>query len=165
MRDSEAYMTLRQELTLAMEHVQGQYEKYLEMKRRARAVQVPEEITIAALGFTLHNLYNAMENYFLRISKFFENNLSPDSWHRDLVNRMALSIEGVRPALLDRENLRAFHELRAFRRVFRVIYDSTLDPRKVALIEEEAPRAVNALAAAHERYLEKLEAIEQSLDA
>lgn len=38
------------------------------------------------------------------------------------------------------------------------------DPRKVGLIEEAAPQAVNALAAAHARYLEKLEVIAQGLD-
>ncbi|MFP4409359.1 MAG: hypothetical protein ACLFPW_12640 [Spirochaetaceae bacterium] len=165
MRNSEAYATLQQELTLAMEHVQGQYEKYLDMKRRSRVTETPEEIVIAAIGFSLHNLYNAMENYFLRISKFFENELSRDSWHRDLVNRMALSIEGVRPALLDRETLKPFQELRAFRHVFRTIYDSTLEPRKVALVEEEAPNAVEILEKAHVGYLAKLGEIRRGLES
>ena len=42
-----------------------------------------------ALGFTLHSLYGVLENYFLRISKFFENNLPPHRWHKVLVEKMA----------------------------------------------------------------------------
>jgi hypothetical protein len=42
----------------------------------------------SALGYTLHIVYTAMENYFLRISKVFENNLPRESWHKELLERM-----------------------------------------------------------------------------
>lgn len=164
MRDSEAYAALEQELNLAFEHIQGQYEKYLDMKGRSEAADAPEELVIPAIGFTVHNLYNAIENYFLRIAKFFENQIQGETWHRDLVSRMALSIEGVRPALLDRDDLRPFHELRAFRHVFRLIYDSQLDPSKLALAEEHVPTAVKAMESAHKWYVSKLGEIRRALE-
>jgi len=88
-----------------------------------------EELDWAALWYTVHNIYNLLENYFLRISKFFENSLDPLSWHRDLVQHMMLDIEGVRPALLNRGLAGRIDELRSFRHIFRNIYQSELDPK------------------------------------
>lgn len=74
----------------------------------------------AALGFTMHSVYGVMENYFLRISKFFENNLPPDTWHKTLVERMSLDIPNVRPALLtERQDQDDVYALLKFRHRFR----------------------------------------------
>ena len=103
----------------------------------------------SALGYTLHVVYTAMENYFLRISKTFENNLSGESWHKDLVEMMQLSLPGTRPALLDRETARLVGELRSFRHVFRGMYDDRLDPERMELLQKKAPRIRKVFAAAH----------------
>lgn len=58
---------------------------------------------------------------------------------------MALSIEGVRPSLLGKDQLEPFHELHGFRHVFRAIYDSTLDPRKLAIAADHVEPAVATL--------------------
>ena len=47
-----------------------------------------DELDWAALGYTLHNIYCAFENYFLRIAKFFENGLDQRFWHGELLDRM-----------------------------------------------------------------------------
>ena len=44
----------------------------------------------------LENYYTCLETIFLRISQYFENNLSPDQWHRDLLEKMTIDIEGIR---------------------------------------------------------------------
>ena len=164
MRTSESYEALIQELHLAIRHVESAFDQYKDMKRRAGIIASEErDMATAALGYTLHNLYNAIENYFLRIAKFFENSLQQDAWHKDLVNRMAMELEGVRPALFSTEELHSFHELRAFRHVFRTIYDSRLDPRKVALAEENAEPAMQSLREAHTRYVHVLAEIRDGL--
>ncbi len=166
-RDSEAFGALIDDLTLAVKHVEDQAERYRAMRRRANTVAPNDaeglEMATAAVGFEVHNLYNAMENYFLRIAKFFENQLEGRAWHRDLVNRMATSAAGLRPALLDAGELSPFHELRAFRHVFRVIYDDRLDPRRLAIVEEQIAPALKSMRSAHSVYLRKLEAIRQNL--
>lgn len=53
-----------------------------------------DEYDFAALGYTIQNLYNAFESYFLRIAKFFENKLDEREWHKSLVHRMTLSVDG-----------------------------------------------------------------------
>jgi len=49
-----------------------------------------DSLEFAARAYTLHNLYCLFENCFLRIAKFFENALDPQTGHQDLVRRMAL---------------------------------------------------------------------------
>jgi hypothetical protein len=90
---------------LLISELEADLEMLQELKRlNRRAMERVErderdELDWAALGYTIHNIYNLLENYFLRISKFFENALDPTTWHKDLIERMTLSIEGVRPAL------------------------------------------------------------------
>jgi len=99
----------------------------------------PDQFDWAALGCTIHNIYNLMESYFLRVAKFFENDLDPLSWHRDLVRRMSLAIDEVRPAMLPADAAAVMDELRAFRHVFRTIYQTAIDPRKTADINALVP--------------------------
>ena len=58
-----------------------------------------DELDWMTLGYTIHNIYGIFENYCVRVAKFFENDLGEASWHRELIQRMRLDIEGVRPAL------------------------------------------------------------------
>ena len=51
---------------------------------------------------------------------------------------MKIPIERVRPALLSEESYKLLDSLRAFRHFFRHAYSYELDPRKVALVVEDA---------------------------
>lgn len=123
-----------------------------------------EELDWASLGYTIHNIYNLLENYLLRISKFFENSLDPLSWHRDLIEHMRLDIEGVRPALLNRDLAARIDELRSFRHVFRNIYQSELDPKRIELVQQRLDPTLAAFKKAHKEFLQKLKAIAAQLD-
>lgn len=94
-----------------------------------------DELDFAMLGYTLHNIYNLIENSFYRIARHFENNLDQESWHKDLLYRMTLAIEGIRPAILDSETADKLDELRSFRHVFRNMYRKRLDPEKIRILQ------------------------------
>ena len=117
----------------------------------------PDEFDYIGLAYTIVNLYNLMENYFLRVAKCFENNIDRLNWHKDLVRRMALDIEGVRPALLAMGDVALIDELRAFRHLFRHIYQSELDVDKLKLVDSRTSKAVDAFRSAHERFVDKLD--------
>jgi len=106
----------------------------------------------AALGYTLHAVYTAMENYFLRVSKFFENDLPNDNWHKELLDRMVLNLPGIRPPLLEENTARLIDELRAFRHVFRNLYDDKLDPDRLTLLQKRVPQIRNGFRKAHEGF-------------
>ena len=74
-----------------------------------------DELDLMLQGACLHGLYNAIEAYFLRVAKFFENNIDEAAWHRDLLDRMRLDVPGIRPALItDRILAERIDELRRF---------------------------------------------------
>jgi hypothetical protein len=105
-----------------------------------------------------------MENYCLRIAKCFENNVDKLTWHRDLIKRMSLEIDGIRPALLDGKDVPMIDELRAFRHVFRHIYQSELDVEKLKLVDSRTPKALDVFKSAHNRFIINLQQLIEILD-
>ena len=64
-------------------------------------VRHPNEHEIIAIGYHLHNLYNALENCFEQASRSFENHVVDKSrWHQELLGKMFLDLTPLRPALL-----------------------------------------------------------------
>jgi hypothetical protein len=126
--------------------------KWRLMKEKMARIE-PDEFDYVALGYTLSNLYGVMEGYFLRVAKAFENRIEPSRWHRDLLDRMAIDVSGIRPAVLRGEEKLAIDELCAFRHVFRHIYQGQLDVEKLSLVDRRAPAALAAFRDAHQRFL------------
>ena len=83
---------------------------------------------------------------------FIENDLGHDEWHKTLVDRMTLDIEGVRPALVDLEFARKIDELRRFRHLFRNLYKTLLIPAKVRLANEFAATLVDDFRIHHDKF-------------
>ena len=80
-----------------------------------------------AIGYILHNFYNGSETIFKSIARFFENDLGPQSWHKDLLKRMKIAVEGYRPKVIDDDLYRLLDDFRAFRHKFRHTYAFELD--------------------------------------
>lgn len=85
-----------------------------------------------SLGYTLHNVYNALENSFTQISMSFENHVKDrERWHRELLDKMFLDLMPLRPAVLSLECRSIVNDLLAFRHVFRHAYDLELQQDKL----------------------------------
>ena len=124
-------------LKAAIEAQLGEIDRVYERIEKRRTGQGPAYIE--SLAYQLHNLYCAYEDLFKIVAEYFENQIEDETrWHQELLWRMTLSIEGVRPALLSRESFRLLDSLRAFRHFFRHAYTYELDPRKVRLVLEDA---------------------------
>lgn len=105
---------------------------YKILDERADQMQVHAPAYVESVAYQLHNLYNALEDLFKIVAVTFENNISDlMRWHTELLNRMALEIRDVRPALLSAESVALLHELRAFRHFFRHAYGIPLDDARV----------------------------------
>lgn len=165
MKSSDAVRQLRAELMQDYDFVVLNAEKNAIMSARIAISQDFDEFAYAALGYTLHNLYNAFEGYFFRIAKFFENNVADLTWHKALLERMTLHIEGIRPALLDQAISLRIEELLKFRHVFRNIYKSPLVPAKVEYANQAAVNLAGDFKVYHERFLGFLQNLIQDLDS
>ncbi len=114
--------------------------EYSSIKKLLRLKDV--EVTFfdkAATGYFLHSFYNGCENIFGMIARFFENDLGPQSWHRDLLKRMKLEIPGYRPRLIDEETFILLNEFRAFRHVFRHCYSFQLEWEREKTVAAKYP--------------------------
>ena len=152
MRSADAIEQLRAELRQDLVFIQNNYDKNHEMTARVALNESEDEFQYAALGYTLHNLYNAFESYFYRVAKFFENELGESDWHRTLVERMTLDIDGIRPSVIDLQFSRRVDELRRFRHLFRNLYKTPLIPAKVRFANESARGVAEAFRAHHDRF-------------
>ena len=164
MKSIEALRTLKAELKADVPRLERLYHKYELIQHKLSEIQ-PDEFDYVALAYTIVNLYNLIENYFLRISKTFENNLDSDAWHKHLLQRMTLEIEGLRPAFMTEQDYILFNELRAFRHVFRHIYQQELDIARLLQLDASVPATIKQFEMLHQGYLEKLDELIQHIEA
>ena len=116
-----------------------------------------KRLTAIALSQIMVEFYTCAETIFFRISQFFENNLSRESWHKDLLNRMKLDITGIRPSVIREETYHCMKELLGFRHFFRYYYEGNYDWERLEFLSKKYE-------AAHSLVLEDLNALIQHLD-
>lgn len=124
----------------------------------------PEEVSNydrAAIGYYLHNFYNGCENIFLAVARFFENDLARNSWHTNVLKRMQVEIQGIRPALIDEVLFRLLDDFRGFRYKFRHCYTFELDWERERLVGKKFSRTFQLLHDCIEDFFTKLDQLEQ----
>ena len=84
-----------------------------------------------SIGYSLHNIYNALENCFEQISLSFENHVRDRArWHRELLEKMFLDIKPLRPAVLPEQLRPVLADMLGFRHLFRHAYEFKIDQDK-----------------------------------
>lgn len=90
------------------------------------------EIYLKGQAASLSDWYSSCERIFERIA--VELNGSPPEgidWHRTLIERMALEIPRIRPAVVTHETREDLDELRRFRHAMRHLYGASIDSRRL----------------------------------
>ncbi|HDQ14885.1 MAG TPA: hypothetical protein ENN41_08750 [Sediminispirochaeta sp.] len=107
----------------------------------------------------LENYYTRAETTFLRISQFFENNLDNEHWHRDLLEKMTLEIEGVRIPAVSQPNYSRLLELLKFRHFKRYYFEMEYDWDRLEFIKKKLEQAHPLLTSDLENFIDFLRAI------
>ena len=131
------------------------YAEYLTHSVDDNAPTRENRIVIAEI---LANYYTCLETIFLRISQYFENGLSGERWHHDLLDKMTLSIEGVRPRVLSDECHAALREIMRFRHFKRYYPEFEYDWDKLQFLRRKLDIARPAVKRDLDRLLAKLRA-------
>lgn len=88
-----------------------------------------------SLGYSLHNIFNALENCFVQISMSFENHVRDRGrWHRELLEKMFLDIPTLRPPVLPEQLRSILGDLLGFRHLFRHAYELKIDEAKTVAL-------------------------------
>ena len=97
---------------------------------------IPDRAERVVIAQILENAYTAIETALLRIAQGFDNSLSPELWHADLLDKMLLAKKGIRPAVLSEESHRLLTELMRFHH-FRRYYLLSVCRRCLPLVRAE----------------------------
>ncbi len=93
--------------------------------------------TAMILAEFITDYYTCLETLFLRISQFFENNLSADRWHTDLLEKMTLNISGVRESVISDDVYALLVELMKFRHFRRYYFEMEYDWDKLDYLKKK----------------------------
>jgi len=96
----------------------------LEMKDILKEVEdSPRKMEMRAMGSILHDFYCAVERIFERIGSNVDGELPQGSdWHVQLLERMAIPIDGIRQSVIKNKSLENLRQILAFRHIFRNVY-------------------------------------------
>jgi len=151
--EEERLSFLKSEIEAQVQEIKKIYARIEKRKEKK------DTANLESLAYQLHNLYCAFEDLFNIVADYFENNIEEKKkYHRELLWRMTISIEGVRPAFLSQESYKLLDSLRAFRHFFRHAYTYELDHKKVALILEDSLRLKLLYLKDIKVFLQKIEA-------
>lgn len=164
MKDRASIQLLIQELENDYNYINSSFVLRAKAVVRADASGWSDELDLMVIGSCLHGLYNAMEAYFYRVAKFFENNIDQQTWHRDLLDRMTFEVSGVRPALVvDPAIVEQIDELRRFRHLFRNLYKTRLIAGKLRIVNDAAEGLDTAFLKVHRDFRKWLVSLADAL--
>lgn len=136
-----------------------------EFKKKMNMIQLPPEkvpfYDRGAIGYMLHNFYNGCENIFRSIAKFFENDIDPQTWHRNLLRRMKIEIPQFRPRVIDDKLYLMLDDFRSFRHKFRHTYAFELDWERERLVAEKLLKTAEMFKRQIQDFLKQLDQIEE----
>ena len=114
------------------------YNNYVTSEYQPAAKRMDQAIVISDL---FCSYYTCLETIFLRISQFFENTLTEKKWHKDLLQKMALRIEGIREAVVSDGTYIILVELLKFRHFKRYYFELEYDWDKLDFIQKKFNQA------------------------
>ena len=152
----EKYLVLDRNVRADLETIDRLYEALGSPDLKESSPQ--EELIVIA--YRLHSLYMAFENIFRHIADTFENHVSRESWHSEILQRMRLDLTPLRPAVIDAKAYEKLDELRRFRHVFRTMYGLDLDPLRLQVVLRRALDLKPLYRGQIERFLTFLQKIE-----
>ena len=96
-----------------------------------------DEFYLDSVALNIHGLYSGFEKFFLEVAREIDENIPEgSSWHKELLDQMALNIKNLRPAVISKESRNILDEYRAFRHVVRNVYANKYSAKKIAILLE-----------------------------
>ena len=129
--------SLIDEITKALELLDNNRAYYQEFLKTDFSLLGRKNSSAIILSEIITDYYTCLETLFLRISQFFENDLSKTKWHTDLLRKMTLKITDTRlPVISDDTHSVALDILR-FRHFRRYYYEFNYDWDRVEYMQKQ----------------------------
>lgn len=112
---------------------------------------------LISAAYHLSGIYSCLEDIFSKIAKVFENRIeNPASWHKELLERMRITVPGIRPAVIKEVLFPTIDEMRGFRHVFRSSYVFSLDTERVDRVAKKWKTRKGAIIRSLRAFLNKI---------
>jgi len=134
-------------LTILLKELDSDYSVAADAAQKA-AARLREDSPghLEACAYELNRFYNVLEKILERVCDAFENHLEKSGdYHEKLIQRLALNLDGIRPALIPRDRVIDIRELKGFRHIMRHAYDLKLRPDRLTELVEIAERVAREL--------------------
>ena len=151
---------LKADIRDEMSKIEKLYQEFIPMTEKLKLSE--DEITNydkVVIGYFMHNFYSGCENIFRSIARFFENELSMDSWHKDLLRRMTFEIRGFRPKVISDRLYLLLDDFRGFRHKFRYTYSFELDWDREKVVARKFDRTLGQFKDEMALFVKKLDSI------
>lgn len=124
---------------------------------------VDEEAFVEAAALNLHAFYSGLERTFEWIARELDGAVPrSDTWHRDLLDQMALQIPDVRPAVLGPATRTMLDDFMRFRHRIRHLYAWDISSERVAQLIAQVPHVIACLDADLEAFADFLDAASEA---
>ena len=134
---SNELLTLIGEIDKCVERLQ-ELDNFCHQAKQDLAILGKEKkYDLVVLAEIFSDYYTCLETVFVRISKFFENNLEKSRWHADLLDRMVLNIPGIRKRVLRDETHNILKEFLRFRHFKRYYFEFDYDRDRIEFLERK----------------------------
>jgi hypothetical protein len=125
------------EITNTLKIIGVLYDKYKRFLSEELKNLGKKPITAAYLADIFNSFYTCLETLFLRISKYFENQLENERWHQDLLDKMTIEIPDIRIAAISSESFGKLKELLRFRHFRRYYFEMEYDWDKLDYLQKK----------------------------
>lgn len=131
--NKESLLSLNAENQKSIEILDGIFQKIQVLKERLRESPEDEYLWIA-MAQLFSTYYTLCETVLFRNAQSFENSLEPSRWHKSLLEKMRVKIDGIRPAFLSDSAYQHLDTFRRFRHFLRYYHELTLNIDEITLL-------------------------------
>ena len=119
--------------------IENELQNLQELRSELRRIIAEKDIIFKrSKGSILHDFYNCCERVFKRISVEMNGGYEDmEKWHKNLLYKMTISLEGLRPQVISEELAADLDEFLAFRHLFRNIYGFELKGDRINILAEK----------------------------
>jgi hypothetical protein len=115
-------------------------QKALRVWTLAQQSKGEQEVYLDSVALNIHGFYSGLERLFELIARRVDQVIpGGETWHRDLLHKMAEEVPGLRPAVISAEIIPPLDELHRFRHLVRNVYAFNLVPDKMKKLMLDLP--------------------------
>ena len=130
---------MKERLLEIISEIDNELQNLQELRSELKKIIAEKDIAFKrSKGSILHDFYNCCERVFKRISVEMNGGFEDtEKWHKNLLYKMTISLEGLRPRVVSKELAADLDDFLAFRHLFRNIYGFELKGDRINILAEK----------------------------